>query len=178
MTITAKYNGKCVKCGGTINAGETVEWEKGRGVFHVTCPEHKTEPASAVSIPTELTRIQYMTGYGFMGACYADCKDRADEFLNRAAQYNKITVGEVKIRLLAGKSVDYDYVMDSGAYDIRDGAIVEAMAANARKIADQKRAEYNSTHKRYRCRSCGDTGYGGQYPFSTNPSSGLCDDCH
>lgn len=29
----------------------------------------------------------------------------------------------------------------------------------------------------FRCRSCGATGVSGQYPFSTNPSSGLCDDC-
>lgn len=29
----------------------------------------------------------------------------------------------------------------------------------------------------YKCRSCGTRGFGGQYPFSTNPGSGLCDDC-
>ncbi len=28
-----------------------------------------------------------------------------------------------------------------------------------------------------RCRACGQGGYVGDYPFSTNPSSGLCDDC-
>lgn len=28
-----------------------------------------------------------------------------------------------------------------------------------------------------RCRRCGVSGAIGQYPFSTNPSSGLCDDC-
>jgi hypothetical protein len=27
------------------------------------------------------------------------------------------------------------------------------------------------------CRNCGQVGYTGEYPFSTNPSSRLCDDC-
>lgn len=29
-----------------------------------------------------------------------------------------------------------------------------------------------------RCRRCGTVGREGGYPFSTNPASGLCDDCH
>ena len=28
-----------------------------------------------------------------------------------------------------------------------------------------------------RCRECHEVGEVGEYPFSTNPSSGLCDDC-
>jgi len=28
-----------------------------------------------------------------------------------------------------------------------------------------------------RCSGCGQTGWTGQYPFSTLPSSGMCDDC-
>lgn len=28
-----------------------------------------------------------------------------------------------------------------------------------------------------RCRRCGQTGYTGEYPFSTYPDSGRCDDC-
>lgn len=27
------------------------------------------------------------------------------------------------------------------------------------------------------CRHCGQSGYTGDHPFSTNPQSGLCDDC-
>ena len=80
MTITAKYNGKCSKCGGRINAGETIEWEKGSGASHVTCPEHKTETLKTVSVPAELTRIEYMVGYGSTGALYRECGDRTDEF--------------------------------------------------------------------------------------------------
>lgn len=29
----------------------------------------------------------------------------------------------------------------------------------------------------YTCRSCANTGLGGDYPFSTAPGTGYCDDC-
>jgi hypothetical protein len=39
MTITAKYPGKCRRCGGAIAQGERIEWVKGGGSSHVSCPE-------------------------------------------------------------------------------------------------------------------------------------------
>lgn len=43
---------------------------------------------------------------------------------------------------------------------------------------------YQPTHRRLRpgqrfmrCRSCGQTGYSGEYPFSTAPATDRCDDC-
>ncbi len=38
MTITARYPGQCSACGGSIEPGESIEWEKGRKARHVTCP--------------------------------------------------------------------------------------------------------------------------------------------
>jgi ribosomal protein S14 len=38
MTITAKYPGRCKKCGGQISAGEQIEWEKSSGASHIKCP--------------------------------------------------------------------------------------------------------------------------------------------
>lgn len=38
MTITAKYPGRCTRCGGQISAGEQIEWEKGSGASHTKCP--------------------------------------------------------------------------------------------------------------------------------------------
>lgn len=35
MTITAKYAGRCQKCGAPIAAGQPIEWEKGQGARHV-----------------------------------------------------------------------------------------------------------------------------------------------
>lgn len=43
MVIKAKYEGKCTKCGGRINVGDQIEWERGKGSHHVACPE-KPEP--------------------------------------------------------------------------------------------------------------------------------------
>lgn len=39
MRITAKYPGKCRHCGEYFEAGEQVEWTRGRGCEHITCPE-------------------------------------------------------------------------------------------------------------------------------------------
>jgi hypothetical protein len=35
--IPLKYEGRCIKCGRTIPAGETAYWEKDKGVWHVDC---------------------------------------------------------------------------------------------------------------------------------------------
>jgi hypothetical protein len=35
--ISLKYEGRCVKCGRPISAGETAYWEKDRGVWHIDC---------------------------------------------------------------------------------------------------------------------------------------------
>jgi hypothetical protein len=39
MTITAKYPSKCIACEGPIKVGDTIEWKKGKGASHVTCPD-------------------------------------------------------------------------------------------------------------------------------------------
>jgi hypothetical protein len=41
--ISLKYEGRCIKCGGAIPAGQTAYWEKDRGVWHIDCaiPAHK-----------------------------------------------------------------------------------------------------------------------------------------
>lgn len=33
------------------------------------------------------------------------------------------------------------------------------------------------TQKLYTCKSCGETGHAGSYPFTTAPLTGFCDDC-
>lgn len=169
-TITAKFAGTCTKCGQSFAAGSKIDWERGRGAAHTECPD-------APSVPTTLTKIQYMAGYGAMGAVYVDCGDRADEFLANAATFNKITVEQVRERLLRGEAVPYTYEMDVGHYDIRDGAITMAMAEIARAKNNAAMAARDVTNPRMRCRSCGVTGNRGSYPFSTNPASGRCDDC-
>ena len=37
MTITARYPGKCSECGGSIHAGDQIEWAKGEGSKHEAC---------------------------------------------------------------------------------------------------------------------------------------------
>lgn len=37
--ITTKFDGVCRECGETIEAGETVAWKKGKGIWHMECAE-------------------------------------------------------------------------------------------------------------------------------------------
>lgn len=37
MTITAKYRGRCYKCGGEVEVGAKIEWAQGKGACHVEC---------------------------------------------------------------------------------------------------------------------------------------------
>jgi hypothetical protein len=40
-TIVAKYASDCKGCGGEVKKGDRVKWEKGRGVYHLSCaPSH------------------------------------------------------------------------------------------------------------------------------------------
>lgn len=35
--IVAKYRSRCRVCGGTIEPGEQIEWESGKGSAHLEC---------------------------------------------------------------------------------------------------------------------------------------------
>lgn len=49
MTITAKFNGRCVGCGETLVAGTAIEWTKGVGARHVgLCPAVQARPVVTV----------------------------------------------------------------------------------------------------------------------------------
>lgn len=42
MTITARYDSRCARCGGGIHIGEKIEWTKGTPATHTACPKAKT----------------------------------------------------------------------------------------------------------------------------------------
>ena len=48
--ITLKYDGKCIKCGRTIPAGEEAYWEKDKGVWHLYPPDCGKREESSVSV--------------------------------------------------------------------------------------------------------------------------------
>ena len=39
MTITARFPGRCSRCGGVIAVGQQIDWTRGGASSHVTCPE-------------------------------------------------------------------------------------------------------------------------------------------
>lgn len=47
MTITSKFPGTCTACHGRISAGTKIEWAKGEGARHMTCPAARTAAPKA-----------------------------------------------------------------------------------------------------------------------------------
>mgnify|MGYP000874517037 CR=1 FL=1 len=54
MTITAKYQGRCTKCGGRINIGDKIEWERGKGSHHVECPDNPEPVETKTQNPKQM----------------------------------------------------------------------------------------------------------------------------
>lgn len=98
MVITAKYSGRCTKCGGRINPGDKIEWVRGEGSYHIACPD-KPEPVK--SEPKQMTsrfdsrcvecglkieageNIFYLKG---KGAWHVDCSAVKEAAAKKAAE--------------------------------------------------------------------------------------------
>jgi len=78
MVITAKYAGKCRKCGGHINVGDQIDWERGRGATHITCPDTENGQCEATADESAelLYRIGGGSGYGCSGWSQGDVISR------------------------------------------------------------------------------------------------------
>jgi uncharacterized protein DUF6011 len=51
MKITSKFNGRCMKCGSKIAAGEQCEWTKGAGIEHIgACPQQAPKQNGTVTV--------------------------------------------------------------------------------------------------------------------------------
>jgi Family of unknown function (DUF6011) len=48
--ITAKFTGKCERCGGIIPSGTTCTWAQGEGVRHINCPEATLDDAIRITL--------------------------------------------------------------------------------------------------------------------------------
>lgn len=81
----------------------------------------------------------------------------------------------------AGRIIDH-YRNAKLWYDVPTGQFWSSVLDDEDRdaiIAEIKRqAEDADTDTSLSCRRCHTTGMAGQYPFSTNPGSGLCDDCN
>lgn len=114
-------------------------------------------------------RLQYRLSNGN----WIDCGDRTEEFLARCDMFGGLESREAVLSALAeGKTVRND---SEGWYsECRDGDVADAKMA---KITASRATAAADTRPTLQCRSCGQTGKSGAYPFSTLPESGRCDDC-
>lgn len=62
MQITAKFPGRCAKCGGSIAAGTVIEWSKSGGSSHVSCPAGGAKVAAAPAQPRRAGAYQGRRG--------------------------------------------------------------------------------------------------------------------
>jgi len=62
MSMRAKFPGTCRKCGTNFSVGTLIEWSKGAGSTHVTCPSgattSTTRPAPATAVSIELAPFE------------------------------------------------------------------------------------------------------------------------
>jgi len=49
--MSARYPGRCPRCGGDINIGDKINWEPGKRASHIRCPEPQVEPAPSSVAP-------------------------------------------------------------------------------------------------------------------------------
>ena len=112
-------------------------------------------------------KLQYQLSNGM----WMDCGDRTEEFLTRCTAPGKDRADTIAA-LAACRQVG------CGAGEMYT-ACRDEEAVNARYAARRAAAEAAAGPKRERltCKICGQTGFAGDYPFSTLPGSGRCDDC-
>lgn len=99
MVIKAKYEGKCKLCGGRINVGDEIEWVKGEGARHITCPD-RPEPVQDNKPRQMKSRfdskcckcgLKIMAGEEIFyqqgkGAWHVDCTGAKEQASKRAAE--------------------------------------------------------------------------------------------
>ena len=73
--ISLKYEGRCVKCGRTIPAGETAYWDKDKGVWHLECAgvSRGREPSTSKTfwgIMTGIVIVAFILGGFVLGPAF------------------------------------------------------------------------------------------------------------
>jgi 2-oxoglutarate dehydrogenase complex dehydrogenase (E1) component-like enzyme len=136
-------------------------------------------------------KLQYQLSNRNWMNCSRDDSDRTEEFLALCTEHNRISAeGKINDRTTwsndrtltreeAISALEKGLTLRNDSEDwysnCRDGEVVEAKSAAAK--ARQAAAAAADKRPLLRCKRCGNTGRSGDYPFSTLPGSGCCDDC-
>ena len=78
-TLTAKFRSTCVRCGGAIAPGSTIEYEKGQGSWHQTCPAKgaAATPAARPAVSVEEAPFEVAEKWEPCKRVYLDAHIRA-----------------------------------------------------------------------------------------------------
>lgn len=148
MKINAKFSSRCPACGGLINPGDEVEWEKGKKATHVTCPE-KPEASPVPEAKAEGKPTQAWAQVRG-GAQRAAGRNKRRGHCDRCGQMLEIGQGSL-VRCYADtgcmQHFDEDgwhvYCLDTEACKVRqeeNRAERKAAQEKAKKAAEEKRA--------------------------------------
>jgi hypothetical protein len=109
MTMKAKFPGKCSKlCGVPIAVGDDIDWAKGVGAKHVTCP---VVPAAAVAAPGP--KVDASRVHAFLGRATAKgLKAPAVRFLD----IDGVTELRMSLAPLTGKNPGAIYAKSADTY--------------------------------------------------------------
>jgi hypothetical protein len=79
--LTAKYDGTCVKCGYATYAGDTVYWQKGKGVWHTSKQVCQDAQDYWRDVSTQQAEQAFELGsnYGVVNGWYDNPRDYYDD---------------------------------------------------------------------------------------------------
>lgn len=71
MTMTARYAGKCSKCGGRVLPGQQIDWNKGtHATQHIACPAQSVKARAVNAQPSGCTHSRPHAASGAAKHCW------------------------------------------------------------------------------------------------------------
>lgn len=138
MTMFASFAGRCVKCGGAIFPGDSIEWIRGEGAWHRVCPPAAATPTVVNVTPSTVVPVDSSLIVKFL----TDAKARGLKFPK--VRFLAPSGGELRMSLAGGSTkypgavqvkVDGNWIGRIGADGVVTRGIDGALLAAIVKIA-------------------------------------------
>jgi len=129
MTITAKYPGRCKKCGGQINVGDKIEWERGKGAEHVECPAHADSAENIIE-------VWHGSGYGYCPATGETFYDRESKQWLTVLRQSSHYYAEDGLSFGVGEDSGYMYTLYCRPATTEETAPIFARMDAKKKLAE------------------------------------------
>lgn len=92
--IVSRYGGTCRKCGKSVASGETVYWNKGRGISHISCVDSNPKPTDNKPNQTDDSGLPlFQETWGELKAAFLTALENPSKVFKRAGNvrnYNSL----------------------------------------------------------------------------------------